>query len=113
MRYCTDVTVRIGSDPFAPKVVLSKVDGEKRTGENPQNKLGEKLGERLGEKLGERRNKILQVLKADSTVAIPAIATIIGVSETAIEKNLSWLRGNGYIRRIGGARGGHWEVLKH
>ena len=109
MRYCTDVTVRIGSDPFAPKVVLSKVDGEKRTGENPQNKLGEKLGERLG----ERRNKILQVLKADSTVAIPAIATIIGVSETAIEKNLSWLRGNGYIRRIGGARGGHWEVLKH
>ena len=71
------------------------------------------MGERLGEKLGERRNKILQVLKADSTVAIPAIATIIGVSETAIEKNLSWLRENGYIRRIGGARGGHWEVLKH
>ena len=95
------------------KVVLSKVDGEKRTGESSQKKLGEKLGERLGEKLGERRNKILQVLKADSTVAIPAIATIIGVSETAIEKNLSWLRENGYIRRIGGARGGHWEVLKY
>ena len=95
------------------KVVLSKIDGEKGTGKSSQKKLGEKLGERLGEKLGERRNKILQVLKADSTVAIPAIATIIGVSETAIEKNLSWLRENGYIRRIGGARGGHWEVLKY
>ena len=74
--------------------------------------LGEKLGEKLGERLGERRMQIINVLKSDPEVAIPKIAVITGVSETAVEKNLSWLKEHGFIRRVGGARGGHWEVVR-
>jgi ATP-dependent DNA helicase RecG len=69
------------------------------------------FAEKLGEKLGERRRNILKVLKANSEATIAEIAEEIGVSETAIEKNLSWLKARGRIRRIGGARGGHWEVV--
>jgi len=93
------------------KVVLSKVDVEKGAGESRRERLGERLGEKLDEKLGERRCKILKALKSNHKMAIPQMAEIIGVSKTAIEKNLSWLKEHGYIRRIGGARGGHWEVL--
>jgi ATP-dependent DNA helicase RecG len=40
------------------------------------------------------------------------LATEVGISSTAIEKNLKFLKENGFIARIGPAKGGHWEVLK-
>ena len=73
-------------------------------------RLGEKLGERLGERLGETRLRILDIIKEDSFIAIPKIAAIVGVSETAIQNNLAWLKAHGFVRRVGGARGGHWAV---
>lgn len=73
-------------------------------------RLGEGLGERLGERLGETRLRILDIIKEDSFIAIPKIAATVGVSETAIQNNLAWLKAHGFVRRVGGARGGHWEV---
>lgn len=70
------------------------------------------LGERLGERLGETRSRILDILKKDSFIAIPKIAAIVGVSETAIQNNLAWLKTHGLVHRVGGARGGHWEVIE-
>lgn len=64
----------------------------------------------LGERLGETRLRILDIIKEDSFIAIPKIAAIVGVSETAIQNNLAWLKAHGFVRRVGGARGGHWEV---
>jgi ATP-dependent DNA helicase RecG len=36
----------------------------------------------------------------------------LGVSQTAVEKNIAWLKEHGYIRRVGGDKGGHWEVTR-
>ena len=83
----------------------------KGLGEKLGEKLGERLGEGLGERLGETRSRILDILKKDSFIAIPKIAAIVGVSETAIQNNLAWLKAHGFVRRVGGARGGHWEVV--
>ena len=37
--------------------------------------------------------------------------TILGVSETAVEKNISFLKENGYIERVGAKKTGYWRVL--
>ena len=36
---------------------------------------------------------------------------ILGVSETAVENNISFLRENGYIGRVGSKKAGYWNVL--
>ena len=66
----------------------------------------------LGEKLGENRTAILEALKKESNLSIRDLALRIGISETALEKNMSWLRSHGYILRVGPRKGGYWEVLK-
>jgi ATP-dependent DNA helicase RecG len=36
----------------------------------------------------------------------------IGISTTAIDKNLIALKQKGLLRRIGPDKGGHWEVIE-
>ena len=36
---------------------------------------------------------------------------IVGINSTNIAKNISYLKEKGYIRRVGPARGGYWEIL--
>ena len=74
-------------------------------------KLGERLGERLGEKLGETAHKILHHLGENPHASAKELAAWLGISMTAIEKNLFRLKGKGWLRHVGPARGGHWEVL--
>jgi predicted HTH transcriptional regulator len=70
------------------------------------------LGEKLGEKLGENRLRILRLMKADPTVSSKKISNSVGISLTAVDKNISLLKDRGFIRRIGPAKGGHWEVIR-
>ena len=83
------------------KVVLSKVNIDKSNG----------LGERLGERLGEIREKILSTLDKEPGLSISKLSKQLGVSDTAIEKHIAWLKKNGYLSRVGGARGGRWLVV--
>ena len=76
------------------KVVLTKIDGKK-----------------LGEKLGENRRRIIGMMVQNPSVTTFDLVSGIGISQTAIENNIIWLRSHGYIRRIGADKGGHWEVL--
>ena len=65
---------------------------------------------KLGEKLGETRKSILLILQSEPFLSIPKLAARIGMSATAVEKNLALLKSTGHLLRIGGAKGGHWEV---
>ncbi len=76
----------------------------------PTGQTAEKLGERLGERLGETRAAIVEAMWANPQITITQLAESLGMSTTAVEKNLRILRTQGYVRRIGPARGGHWEV---
>ena len=38
------------------------------------------------------------------------ISEKIGISTTAVDKNIAKLKEKGIIKRIGPAKGGHWEV---
>lgn len=60
---------------------------------------------------GKTSGKILAALKQDGNLTIPELASLIGVTERSIERNIRKLQEQGRLRRIGPAKGGHWEVL--
>lgn len=72
--------------------------------------LGEKLGEKLGERLGENELQIVELISKDSKISITDMADKIGISTTAIENNIKKLKKNGFIDRIGPAKGGYWKI---
>lgn len=55
--------------------------------------------------------KILALLKADSELVAREIADTLGITQRAVEKQIAKLREEGRIRRIGPAKGGHWEAV--
>ena len=47
----------------------------------------------------------------DITTRKEDIATILGISYTAVGKNIAAMRGK-YLRRVGSDKGGFWEIIK-
>ena len=74
--------------------------------------LGEKVGEKVGEKLTANQRQILELLFRNPQMAAPELAEIVGISKRKIEQNIATLKRMGRLKRIGPAKGGHWEVVK-
>lgn len=55
--------------------------------------------------------KIVELMKGNTNITISELATAIGISVRAVEKQIKSLREANIIRRIGPDKGGHWEVL--
>ncbi|MFA5427422.1 MAG: RNA-binding domain-containing protein [Sulfurimonas sp.] len=79
---------------------------------NQEKSLPNGLGEKLGEKLGETQQNIIKFMQSNPKIAITALATELGISTTAIEKHIKILKEQNIIKRIGGAKGGHWEITE-
>jgi len=85
--------------------------------ETTQERVGEKVGEkgrgkRSGKKLTVNQQGILELLFQHPKMAAPELAEIVGISERKIEQNIATLKKIGRLKRIGPAKGGHWEILK-
>ena len=61
---------------------------------------------------GKTSGKILDALVQDKNLTIPELARLIGVTERSIERNIRKLQDQGLLRRVGPAKGGHWEVIE-
>lgn len=61
--------------------------------------------------LNARRQAIILEMSQNPYVTKPKLADKLGVSATAIDNNISFLRKNGYIERVGKAKGGYWKIL--
>ncbi|WP_152020819.1 ATP-binding protein [Aliarcobacter butzleri] len=79
---------------------------------NTDKSLPNGLGDKLGDKLGETQQNIIKIMQNNPKIAITALAAKLGISSTAIEKHIKTLKEQNIIQRIGGAKGGHWEILK-
>jgi ATP-dependent DNA helicase RecG len=55
--------------------------------------------------------KILTALEQDENLTISELASLIGITERSIERNIKKLQEQGRLRRVGPAKGGLWEVL--
>jgi ATP-dependent DNA helicase RecG len=69
-----------------------------------------RLGKKLGEGLGETQSRIISLMVEDNKISIPLLSEKIGISTTAVEKHIDRLKKEGFINRIGSARGGYWEI---
>lgn len=54
---------------------------------------------------------IISEMRDNPNITTAELHSILGVSETAVEKNISFLRDNGYIERVGSRKAGYWKVL--
>jgi ATP-dependent DNA helicase RecG len=57
------------------------------------------------------REKILELIRKDEHITTNTIAETIGISVKGIEWQISKLKEEGIIKRIGPDKGGHWEVI--
>ena len=62
--------------------------------------------------LAESQRKILMLITENPSVSKREMSEAIGISTTAVDKNIASLKKKGLIKRIGSARGGHWEVME-
>lgn len=77
------------------------------------NVVGNKVGIKVGNKnLSSNRQKIINELRNNPNITKVQLSTILGISTTAIDKNLVYLKNNGFIERIGSKKTGYWKVTK-
>ena len=69
----------------------------------------EKSPEKSSEKSSE---KILQFLRKTPAMSAKALAEKLGISSRAVEKQIELLKKAGFVRRVGPAKGGHWEIFE-
>lgn len=78
-----------------------------------EREIGNNVGYEVGIKkpLNARRKKIVNEMRDNPNVTTAELHTILGISETAVENNINFLKDNGYIERIGAKKNGYWKVL--
>jgi len=56
--------------------------------------------------------KIIALVRKNPKLSAREIAGKIGISPRAVEKQIAALKEAGRLRRVGPAKGGHWEVIE-
>lgn len=65
----------------------------------------------VGSRLVESQLKILILICEKPEISKRELAEVLGISTTAIDKNIAKLKSLGILARVGPYRGGHWEVV--
>jgi ATP-dependent DNA helicase RecG len=79
-------------------------------GFNTEPQFVEKFVEKFVE--NEVQRTIINLMAQQPKISAKAIAGKVGMSPRAIQKNIDVLKKNGFVKRIGSAKGGHWVVKK-
>ena len=75
------------------------------------NNVGDKVGNNQGT-LNKTRQTILSEMRNNPNITKAELSRILGISTTAIDNNISFLKKNGYIERIGSNKTGYWNVIE-
>ena len=75
------------------------------------NVVGNKVGNKNDARLTPNRIMMISEIRNNPNITSSQLASILGISTTAIEKNISYLKNKGYIQRIGSNKTGYWKVL--
>ena len=57
------------------------------------------------------QEQILDLMRQNVSITTEEIGSALGITKRAVLKQVEKLKGQGRLRRIGPARGGHWEVM--
>ncbi len=64
------------------------------------------------ESVGKASGKILEACREKPSITIPELADLIDITERSVQRNIRNLQRDGLLRRVGGRKEGHWEVLE-
>ncbi len=64
------------------------------------------------ESVGKASGKILEACREKPSVTIPELASVIGITERSVQRNIQKLQKDGLLRRVGGRKEGYWEVIE-
>jgi len=78
---------------------------------HPKVGLGESIQTTTTAKSSEKSSeKILALIQENPTISAKNMAEQLGLSSRAVEKQISQLKVDGRLERVGPAKGGHWVV---
>lgn len=101
-----DDRIEISSPGGLPKGLNVKDFGKKAV---RRNQIIASLFQRI--KLVESIGTGISKIRNNQSITIPELAEIIGITERSIERNIEQLKKEGLLKRIGGAKGGHWKII--
>ena len=90
------------------KSILTKIKGQTMPKDDS---LPDELTVSDQNNVGKTSGKIIKVIRDRETITIPELANLIGVTERSVERNIRKLQSDGLLKRIGGRKQGHWEVI--
>ncbi|MCK4607879.1 MAG: putative DNA binding domain-containing protein [Gammaproteobacteria bacterium] len=64
------------------------------------------------ESVGKASGKILAAIRDKSTITIPELAKLIGITERSVQRNIQKLQSDGLLQRIGGRKEGYWKIIE-
>jgi ATP-dependent DNA helicase RecG len=70
-----------------------------------------KVSVKRAKNVGKTSVKILDACRERDSITISELASLIGVTERSVERNIRKLQENKSIKRVGGRKEGRWEVL--
>lgn len=74
---------------------------------------GRKSSKKASEKTSEKTSeKIMNAIAGDKNITIEELASLAGVTQRSIERNIQKLQEDGLLCRIGPDKGGHWQITK-
>jgi ATP-dependent DNA helicase RecG len=84
----------------------------KRPGRNKYVVENDVIADRLGDRLGDSQQSILKVIKNNPYISLSRRSKEIGISQTAIEKNVNKLKRTGLLLRVGSNKTGYWKITQ-
>ena len=85
-------------------------DNEGRKEKNKSSKIGPK-NKKWPEKWPEKAEQIINAISEDNKITIAKLEEMLDIGHTTVKKILSEMQAEGYIRRVGADKGGHWEIV--
>ena len=69
----------------------------------------DKVGDKM---LNATQQRIMEGIRNNPNITHPQLMMKIGIGKTAIQNNISYLRKNGYIERVGSNKTGYWRIIE-
>ena len=69
----------------------------------------ENVQENVQEK--SRSSAIIELIRADNSISLRVLSKKFGVSSKTVQREIEKLKAKNVVRRNGGDKGGHWEIL--
>ena len=68
-------------------------------------------GQQRWSELTKKQLGVMRIIKENPSISRKALSLQLGINESAVQKHIEHLKTKEAIRRIGPAKGGHWEII--